>query len=262
MSAGRIRVAICGGAPLAADDVVHAVHELERDPLPHFLRHVPQVALVAARQDDVPDAGAVRGQHLLLPDTEVDEARDLVRAGLRQPADRLGGILLVADQGAGGAVALVGPLQQELDVLLGRVVEVGGEAGGRAQPERPAAAQHALSWTGYLPARRQEQDHGQPGRQLFLAANNTAVMTGTQDADKGLLSGLLGLSRNLGFMAGASLAPWTFAFMLDGHGVAGSSSQAIGEAFTGTFAAAAGLCVLAIVLALLGQGGRRGPSPQ
>jgi MFS family permease len=101
-----------------------------------------------------------------------------------------------------------------------------------------------------------------PGFQLFLAANNTAVMTGTHDADKGLLSGLLGLSRNLGFMAGASLAPWTFAFMLDGHGVAGSSSQAIGEAFTGTFAAAAGLCVLAIVLALLGQGGRRGPSPQ
>ena len=44
-----------------------------------------------------------------------------------------------------------------------------------------------------------------PGYQLFLAANNTAVMTGVADDRRGIVSGTLSLSRNLGFIAGASL---------------------------------------------------------
>lgn len=90
-----------------------------------------------------------------------------------------------------------------------------------------------------------------PGFQLFLAANNTAVMVDAVDEHRGLLSGLLGLSRNLGFMTGASLLPLLFATMLAGHGVADSSPQAIGDAFSVTFLSAAGLCLLALVLALL-----------
>lgn len=90
-----------------------------------------------------------------------------------------------------------------------------------------------------------------PGFQLFLAANNTAVMVDAADEHRGLLSGLLGLSRNLGFMTGASVLPLVFAFLLGGHGLTGSSTQAIGKAFSITFLSAAGLCVLAIVLALL-----------
>jgi MFS family permease len=95
-----------------------------------------------------------------------------------------------------------------------------------------------------------------PGFQLFLAANNTAVMADAAEEHKGLFAGLLGLSRNLGFMAGASALPLLFASMLGGHGVADSPAQAIGTAFSATFLSAAGLCVLALLLALLGKAAR------
>lgn len=96
-----------------------------------------------------------------------------------------------------------------------------------------------------------------PGFQLFLAANNTAVMADAAEEHKGLFAGLLGLSRNLGFMAGASALPLLFGSMLGGHGPAESSTQAISHAFSATFLSAAGLCVLAILLALLGNASRR-----
>ena len=96
-----------------------------------------------------------------------------------------------------------------------------------------------------------------PGFQLFLAANNTAVMLGAADAHQGLVSGLLGLSRNLGFLAGAALLPLLFAALL-GSPVADSSMPAIGAAFRATFLAAAG--VLAVLAAL--QARPRGSSGQ
>lgn len=87
-----------------------------------------------------------------------------------------------------------------------------------------------------------------PGFQLFLAANNTAVMLGAAEAQRGMLSGLLGLSRNLGFMSGASLMSGLFAAMLGPQGVAGAAPGDIANAFTVTFLVAAGLGGLAIVL--------------
>lgn len=96
-----------------------------------------------------------------------------------------------------------------------------------------------------------------PGFQLFMAANNTAVMAQAAEENKGLLSGLLGLSRNLGFMAGASLLPLLFSSLLGGQAVADSSVQAISTAFSITFLLAAGLCALAIVLAWLGKSSKR-----
>lgn len=92
-----------------------------------------------------------------------------------------------------------------------------------------------------------------PGFQLFLAANNTAVMADATDEFRGLLSGLLGLSRNLGLMTGACALPLLFACLLGTNGLADSSTQVIGTAFSITFLSAAGLCVLAIALALLEQ---------
>ena len=89
-----------------------------------------------------------------------------------------------------------------------------------------------------------------PGFQLFLAANNTAVMAVAANEHRGLFSGLLGLTRNLGFMAGASLLPLLFVSLLESHDLAGSSSQAVGEAFSSTFLVAAGLCALAFVFGL------------
>lgn len=95
-----------------------------------------------------------------------------------------------------------------------------------------------------------------PGFQLFLAANNTAVMADAADEHRGLVSGLLGLFRNLGFMTGASLLPLLFASLLAGHDVAASSPQTVGDAFSVTFLSAAGLCFLALLLALLGKAPR------
>ncbi len=88
-----------------------------------------------------------------------------------------------------------------------------------------------------------------PGFQLFLAANNTAVMQAAADSNRGMLSGLLGLSRNLGFMAGASLLPMVFNAILGETGVADSTPRAIEYAFSATFLCAAGGCGIALLAA-------------
>lgn len=96
-----------------------------------------------------------------------------------------------------------------------------------------------------------------PGFQLFMAGNNTAVMRAAPEAHKGLLSGLLGLSRNLGFMLGASLLPLLFAALLGGDGLVHSSRQAMDQAFATTFLATAALCLLSLLLALRGNAAHR-----
>ena len=50
-----------------------------------------------------------------------------------------------------------------------------------------------------------------PGYQLFQAANNTTVMTDIQPDQRGVVSGLLNLSRNLGGLTGASVMGAVFA---------------------------------------------------
>ncbi len=87
-----------------------------------------------------------------------------------------------------------------------------------------------------------------PGFQLFLAANNTAAMLHITLQHRGVLSGLLGLSRTLGLLAGASLAPVLFARMLDHQLLAQNSPQSITYAFGITFLATAGLCMTALFL--------------
>jgi predicted MFS family arabinose efflux permease len=67
----------------------------------------------------------------------------------------------------------------------------------------------------------------------FQTANNTAVMLAAGDAQRGVVSGMLNLSRNAGLIAGSSL-------MGSIYGVAG---------FRATFAAAAVLILLALVVA-------------
>lgn len=89
-----------------------------------------------------------------------------------------------------------------------------------------------------------------PGFQLFLAANNTAVMSQAPDTQRGMLSGLLGLSRNLGFMTGASVMSGLFAQVIGPQGVAGATPHDVAHAFTLTFLGAVGLSAVAVVLAL------------
>ncbi|MFN3985460.1 MAG: MFS transporter [Rhodocyclaceae bacterium] len=100
-----------------------------------------------------------------------------------------------------------------------------------------------------------------PGFQLFLAANSTATMTEAADAQRGMVSGLLGLSRNLGFMIGASLMPLLFASWLGGEDVALSSPPVIGEAFSRTFLFAAAMFGLAMVVFFLGKTRLQSPAP-
>ena len=51
-----------------------------------------------------------------------------------------------------------------------------------------------------------------PGYQLFQAANNTAVMMDVHPKQRGIISGMLSLSRNLGLITGASVMGALFAF--------------------------------------------------
>lgn len=90
-----------------------------------------------------------------------------------------------------------------------------------------------------------------PGFQMFLAANSTAVMAAAATEQRGVLSGLLGLSRNLGFMTGASVIATLFAAAAEPGLAVDNAPEVIVEAFTTTFLLAAGLAVLALVMALL-----------
>ena len=50
------------------------------------------------------------------------------------------------------------------------------------------------------------------GYALFQAANNTAIMTDVRPDQRGVISGMLSLSRNLGLITGASVMGAVFAF--------------------------------------------------
>ena len=90
------------------------------------------------------------------------------------------------------------------------------------------------------------------GYALFQAANNTAVMNGATPERRGVTSALLGLSRNLGLITGASAMGAVFAF--------GSKAQGLGGLGTGggaglqlTFAVAAVLGFVALAVAMLAR---------
>lgn len=94
-----------------------------------------------------------------------------------------------------------------------------------------------------------------PGFQLFLAGNSTGVMNQAAEENRGVLSGLLGLSRNLGFMTGASLIPLLFTSLLGGRILANNTTTTISSAFSVTFLSMAGLCLLTL-LAVRDRSGR------
>lgn len=87
-----------------------------------------------------------------------------------------------------------------------------------------------------------------PGYQLFQAANNTAVMRDVAANERGVISGMLSLSRNLGLVTGASLMGGIFAIASGTGDPASAAAVAFGMQMT--FAVAAGLIVLALTIAL------------
>ncbi|UDF31611.1 UNVERIFIED_ORG: MFS transporter [Roseateles sp. XES5] len=93
-----------------------------------------------------------------------------------------------------------------------------------------------------------------PGYQLFQAANNADVMTGIAPDERGVTSGLLNLSRNLGFITGASLMGAVFTWSIGGKDVGSASADAVDAGMQITFAVAAALILAALVLMVVNRG--------
>ncbi|MFE1413100.1 MFS transporter [Streptomyces sp. NPDC058746] len=87
------------------------------------------------------------------------------------------------------------------------------------------------------------------GYALFQTANNTAVMAEVRPDQRGVVSGLLNLSRNLGLVTGASVMGAVFAFASAAADVATASPGATATGMRTTFAVAAVAICLALALA-------------
>jgi EmrB/QacA subfamily drug resistance transporter len=89
-----------------------------------------------------------------------------------------------------------------------------------------------------------------PGYALFQAANNTAVMMDVQPNQRGVMSGLLNLSRNLGLITGASLMGAVFALASAATDITTASPEAVATGMRITFAIAGMLIITALAIAI------------
>lgn len=88
------------------------------------------------------------------------------------------------------------------------------------------------------------------GYALFQAANNTAVMRDIGAAQRGVVSGLLNLSRHLGLVTGAAAMGAVFAFAADARDGAQASAEAAARGLRVTFAIATVLVAGALAIAV------------
>lgn len=88
------------------------------------------------------------------------------------------------------------------------------------------------------------------GYATFQAANNTAVLAGSEAAQRGVVSGLLNLSRNLGLVTGASAMGAVFAIGTHAPEVGTASASAIAAGAHVAFSVATALVVAALLLAV------------
>lgn len=91
------------------------------------------------------------------------------------------------------------------------------------------------------------------GYALFQTANNTAVMSDIRPDQRGVISGLLNLSRNLGLITGASVMGAVFAFASEAIDIATTRPDAVATGMRITFAVAAILIVVALAVAVGGR---------
>lgn len=160
------------------------------------------------------------------------------------------------DESAIGLVMAVGPVTSALSGLpAGRLTDRYGAA--RMLPVGLAQIAVGLVALAILPRWFGLWGYGlalvllTPGFQIFLAANNTVTMQTVADDQRGVLSGLLGLSRNLGFVTGASAVSSLFAFTLGEVELAKADPSLIAHAFTVTFLIATLLPVTALIVDLV-----------
>jgi EmrB/QacA subfamily drug resistance transporter len=102
------------------------------------------------------------------------------------------------------------------------------------------------------------------GYALFQAANNTAVMTAIPPDQRGVVAGILNLSRNLGLITGASVMGAVFACGSAAANMTTARPEAVAAGMRATFTVAAVLVVVAIAIAIASAShvlSRRGVPP-
>ncbi|MEP6966415.1 MAG: MFS transporter [Polaromonas sp.] len=106
------------------------------------------------------------------------------------------------------------------------------------------------------------------GYALFMTANNSAVMADVRADQRGVISGLLNLSRNLGLITGAAVMGAVFAFASKAADITTARPEAVASGMRITFAVAAALIIVALAIAAasralaLRQGRRSGLAGQ
>lgn len=88
------------------------------------------------------------------------------------------------------------------------------------------------------------------GYAMFQTANNTAVMADVQPEQRGVVSGLLNLSRNLGLITGASVLGAVFAIASASFDLNAAQPEAIASGMRVTFSVALGLISAALLIAM------------
>jgi EmrB/QacA subfamily drug resistance transporter len=88
------------------------------------------------------------------------------------------------------------------------------------------------------------------GYALFQTANNTAVMTDIRQDQRGAVSGMLNLSRNLGLITGASVMGAVFALASATIDITTARPEAVAAGMRITFAVAAIVIVVALAIAV------------
>ena len=87
-------------------------------------------------------------------------------------------------------------------------------------------------------------------RDRFQTANNTAVMAKIPADRRGVVAGMLNLSRNLGLITGASAMGAVFALAAATKDLATAPPEAVATGLHLTFAVAAALILAALAIAL------------
>jgi EmrB/QacA subfamily drug resistance transporter len=154
-----------------------------------------------------------------------------------------------------GLVMSTGPLVAALTgVPAGRLVDrFGAERMTKVGLVLAAAGSFALSM---IPAGFGIPGYAAPlvvvtaGYALFQAANNTAVMTDVSQDERGVVSGMLNLSRNLGLITGASVMGAVFALASGTIDITTVPADAVATGMRVTFAVAAVLIVGALTISV------------
>ncbi len=95
------------------------------------------------------------------------------------------------------------------------------------------------------------------GYGLFQTANNTAVMAGIRPDQRGVISGMLNLARNLGLITGASVMGAVFAFASATNDITTAHPEAVATGLRTTFAIALILILAALAIAAGGRAGSK-----